>query len=53
MDALAAHTTMNKQTLESEKGRNGLKHVLLGPAGLYEALRERAVKPPDSEAVAK
>jgi len=42
MDALAAHTTMSKQALESEKVRDGLKDVLLGPARLYEALRERA-----------
>ena len=42
MDALAAHTTMSKQALESERVRNGLKDILLGPAQLYEALRERA-----------
>jgi type I restriction enzyme, R subunit len=41
MDALAAPTTMSKQALKSEKVREGLKDVLLGPAGLYEALRER------------
>jgi type I restriction enzyme R subunit len=41
MDALAAHTTMSKQALESEQVREGLKGVLLGPAQLYEALRER------------
>ena len=37
-----AHSTMSKQVLESERVREGLKDVLLGPAGLYEALRERA-----------
>lgn len=42
MDALAAHTTMSKQALDSERVREGLKDILLGPAGLYEALRERA-----------
>ncbi|MFA6903190.1 MAG: type I restriction endonuclease [Gallionellaceae bacterium] len=42
MDALSAHTTMSKQALDSEKVRNGLKDVLLGPAKLYEALREQA-----------
>jgi type I restriction enzyme R subunit len=42
MDALAAHTTMSKQALESERVRNGLRDVLLGPAPLYEALRARA-----------
>ncbi len=42
MDALAAHTTMSKQALESERVRNGLRDILLGPAQLYEALRLRA-----------
>ena len=46
MDALAAHTTMSKQALESERVREGLKDVLLGPAQLYEALRERAEQEP-------
>ena len=41
MDALAAHTTMSKQALDSEKVRSGLKDILLGPAKLYEGLRER------------
>ena len=40
MDALEAHTTMSIQALESEKVREGLKAILLGPAGLYEALRQ-------------
>jgi type I restriction enzyme R subunit len=39
MDALSAHTTMSKQALDSVKVRKGLKDILLGPAGLYEALR--------------
>ena len=34
MDAFAAHTTMSKQALDSEKVRSGLKDVLLGPAQL-------------------
>lgn len=42
MDALAAHTTMSKQALDSDKVREGLKDILLGPAKLYEALRERS-----------
>lgn len=42
MDALAAHTTMSQQALDSQKVREGLKDVLLGPAKLYESLRERA-----------
>ena len=40
MDALSAHTTMSKQALDSEKVQRGLKDVLLGPANLYESLRE-------------
>jgi len=42
MDAFAAHGTMSKQALDSEKVRNGLKDILLGPAQLYEALRAQA-----------
>ena len=42
MDALAAHTAMSKQALESERVRSGLRDILLGPAQLYESLRERA-----------
>ena len=42
IDAFAAHSTMSKQALDSEKVRNGLRDILLGPAQLYEALRERS-----------
>jgi type I restriction enzyme, R subunit len=42
MDALTAHTAMSKQAIGSERVREGLKDVLLGPAQLYEALREKA-----------
>jgi type I restriction enzyme R subunit len=42
LDALTAHTTMSKQAIDSERVREGLKDVLLGPAQLYETLRERA-----------
>ncbi len=42
MDALAAHNAMSKQALESERVRNGLREILLGPGQLYEALRSRA-----------
>ena len=42
MDALAAHTVMSKQAIDSERVREGLKDVLLGPAQLYEALRNKA-----------
>lgn len=41
MDALAAHTAMSKQALESDKVREGLKDILLGPAQLYEDLQRR------------
>jgi type I restriction enzyme R subunit len=41
MDALAAHTVMSKQALDSERVRQGLKDILLGPAQLWEALRSR------------
>jgi type I restriction enzyme R subunit len=41
MDALAAHSAMSKQALESERVRNGLREILLGPGQLYEALRSR------------
>jgi hypothetical protein len=44
MDALTAHTTMSKQARDSEQVREGLKDLLLGPAQLYEALREKAVE---------
>jgi type I restriction enzyme R subunit len=43
MDAFAAHGTMSKQALDSEKVRSGLKDILLGPAQLYEALRAQSV----------
>jgi type I restriction enzyme R subunit len=42
IDAFAAHSTMSKQALDSEKVREGLRDILLGPARLYEALRERS-----------
>ena len=42
MDAFAAHSTMSKQALDSEKVRSGLRDILLGPAQLYEALREQS-----------
>jgi type I restriction enzyme, R subunit len=38
--ALEAHTAMSTQALESEAIRSGLKDVLLGPAQLYETLRQ-------------
>jgi type I restriction enzyme, R subunit len=41
MGALEAHTTMSTQALDSEKVRDGLRDVLLGPARLYETLREQ------------
>lgn len=41
MDAFAAHSSMSKQALDSDRVRAGLKDVLLGPAHLYEALRAK------------
>ncbi len=43
MDALEAHKVMSEQALDSESLREGLKDVLLGPARLYEALRQPAI----------
>ena len=48
MDALAAHSTMSTQALNSKRVQDGLKDVLLGPAQLYEALRERSNRPVDA-----
>lgn len=48
IDAFEAHGSMSKQALDSEKVRSGLKHILLGPAGLYESLRQRGSSPPSS-----
>lgn len=45
IDALDAHSIMSKQALGSEKVRNGMRDVLLGPAHLYEALKEKAGSP--------
>jgi type I restriction enzyme R subunit len=35
---------MSNQALGSERIREGLKEILLGPAGLYEALKARATR---------
>jgi type I restriction enzyme R subunit len=43
MDALSAHNAMSTQALGSEKVRDGLRDILLGPGQLYEGLRERSV----------
>lgn len=42
IDAFTAHSSMSKQALDSETVRRGLRDILLGPAQLYEALRERS-----------
>lgn len=42
IDAFEAHQTMSSQALDSERVRDGLKDILLGPAQLYEALRARS-----------
>lgn len=43
IDAFDAFSMMSKQALDSEKVRQGLKHILLGPAELYESLRSRGM----------
>ena len=43
IDAFDAFSTMSKQALDSDKVRQGLKHILLGPAELYESLRSRGM----------
>ncbi len=48
IDAFEAHSTMSKQALDSEKVRHGLRDILLGPAQLYEALREER-RPPATD----
>ena len=37
-----AHATMSSQALDSATVQNGLKDILLGPARLYESLREQS-----------
>ncbi|TBO34441.1 type I restriction endonuclease subunit R [Aquabacterium lacunae] len=44
IDAFDAFSTMSKQALDSEKVRQGLKGLLLGPAELYEALRSKGAR---------
>ena len=40
INALDAHTEMSTQALDSKEVQKGLKEILLGPAKLYEKLRE-------------
>jgi type I restriction enzyme, R subunit len=47
MDSDTAFSAMTRQVLESEKVRQRLKEILLGPAALYEALRQKGQAPPD------
>ncbi len=42
IDAFDAHAIMSKQALDSQKVRDGIKDILLGPGQLWEGLRERA-----------
>ncbi len=42
MDAFEAHSTMSKQALDSQRVRDGIKDILLGPGRLWEGLREKA-----------
>ncbi len=46
INALDAHTEMSTQALDSKEVQNGLKEILLGPAKLYEKLRETGTEPP-------
>jgi type I restriction enzyme R subunit len=46
IDSFAAHSTMSQQALDSEDVRRGLKDILLGPAQLYEALRNKPASSP-------
>jgi type I restriction enzyme R subunit len=46
IEAFEAHSALSRKALDSQKVRNGLKEVLLGPAQLYEALRLRADERP-------
>lgn len=41
MDAYDAHQTMSKQALDSTDKQKRLLDILLGPVGLYEALKKR------------
>jgi type I restriction enzyme R subunit len=41
MDAFSAHSEIIKQALKSEQVQEGLKDIELGPAQLYEALRQK------------
>jgi len=49
MDAFAAHSSLSRRALESEKARAGLKDVLLGPALLYESLKAKGEGLQDSQ----
>jgi type I restriction enzyme, R subunit len=42
MDSETAFASMSKQALESERVRNGMLDILLGPGQLYKALKARA-----------
>ncbi|WP_435575189.1 hypothetical protein [Burkholderia cenocepacia] len=45
IDAFDVHTKMSTQALGSQRIQEGIKDVLLGPAQLYEALREQHTGP--------
>ena len=40
ISAFAANTTMSTQALDSKKVQDGLRDILLGPAQLYESLKD-------------
>lgn len=41
IDAFDAHSAMSKQALDSDRVRDGLREILLGPGQLYETLRAK------------
>jgi type I restriction enzyme R subunit len=52
MDSGAAFSTMSKRALDSDKLRQRLKEVLLGPVALYEAWRQKGQAPDGSQRTA-
>lgn len=49
MDTDTAFVAMTRQVLDSERVRQHLKEILLGPVALYEALRQKAQKSSDQD----
>lgn len=49
MDAFEAHSAMSKQALDSQRVRDGIKDILLGPGQLWEGLKQRSGRDADAE----